>query len=91
MSAVTPIRPPSLDDVVADMVGAAIDRAVQQRAEIRLLTDEQVAERLQVSEKTVQRLRESGRLRSVVVGVKSRRVRSDHLDAYITSLTGGAV
>lgn len=80
----------SLDQAIVSTIDAAVDRALSQRTEIRLLDNEQVAERLALSPRSIERLISSGRLRSVVVGARSRRVRSDDLEEYIRGLGGGA-
>jgi len=51
----------------------------------RLLTIEQVKERLQVSHETVYRLMRQGKLRSTKIG-RARRVKESALTAYIRSL-----
>ena len=55
-----------------------------------LLTLDQVADKLQVSRRTVERLREQGRLRVVMVG-RLVRVTERELEAYIASQRRRAV
>lgn len=89
MSAVTPLRPASLEDVVASMVAEGIERAVKTSG-LRLLDVPAVAERLSVGERNVWGLIHSGALPSVVLGQRRRLVRSDVLDEFIQSLGGAA-
>jgi excisionase family DNA binding protein len=53
----------------------------------RLLTVRETRERLHVSHSTLYAYLNSGRLLSVLLGPKSRRVRESDLDAFIASLT----
>jgi excisionase family DNA binding protein len=53
----------------------------------RLLTVRETRERLRVSHSTLYEYLNAGRLRSVLLGPKSRRVRESDLDAFIASLT----
>ena len=52
----------------------------------QLLTQEEVAQRLAVSESTVKRLRSSGKLPSVTVGERSARWKQSTVNAYIARL-----
>lgn len=53
----------------------------------RLLTVQETRERLHVSNATLYVYLNSGRLQSVLLGPKSRRIRESDLDAFIASLT----
>lgn len=51
------------------------------------LTLDQVADRLQVSRRTIERLRDAGRIRVVLVG-RRVRVTEKELEVYVASLRG---
>jgi excisionase family DNA binding protein len=99
VSAVSPLPGRRVEHVFADALTALVEQAVARSqaspsaTEVRLLTDSQVAEQLGIGLTQAKQLRTSGALRTVRVGERGVRVRSDDLAAYIdehTSIPVGA-
>lgn len=80
----TPDLSPALRSAIADAVEAGVRRALTSAPRSHLLTTREVADRLGVSARTLQRIVSGGGLRPVKVGGQNR-FHPDTVDAYVRS------
>ena len=73
---------PQLAAAITECLGDPQERNLKER----LLTIQEAADALSVSPRTVRRLLEAGKLRSVVVGGASRRIPSGAIADYLTAV-----